>query len=155
MAKENKFGKQLNIRHKKASFEYHFIDTYVAGISLTGTEVKSIRLNNASITEGFCVMKDKGLFMINVHIAPYLEGNINNQSPLRERQLLLKKKELRKIGSAMEEKGVTVIPLKIFLNDRGLLKLEIAVARGKKNFDKRNDIKDKDMKRDVDRQLKG
>ncbi len=154
MAKENKFEKQLTIKNKKASYEYHFIETYVAGISLTGTEIKSIRMNNASIGEAYCVFKETSLFLKNAHISKYNEGTYNNHEPLRDRALLLKKKELRKIFDLALDKGNTIIPLKLFINDRGLAKLEIAVAKGKKLFDKRDDIKAKDIKREMDRDLK-
>lgn len=139
------------IRNKKASFEYSFLQTYTAGIMLTGTEVKSIRDGKANFTDSFCVIMNGELFLKNMHISEYKEGSYNNHEPKRVRKLLLNKEELRKIQSKLKEKGTTIIPVKLFFNERSIAKIEIAIAKGKKLFDKRESIKDKDMKRQMAR----
>ena len=151
MAKSNRFEKRINIKNRKASFEFEFIDTYIAGIMLKGTEIKSIREGKASLTEAFCYFKNGELFVKQMHIAPYSMANVFNHDPVRDRKLLLSKKELDKLESKFEEKGLTIIPVRLFINDRGLAKLEIALGRGKKLHDKRLSIKEKDAKRDLDR----
>ncbi|WMJ74842.1 SsrA-binding protein SmpB [Cytophagaceae bacterium ABcell3] len=151
MAGDKKIQKTVNIRNKKASFEYHFVDVYVAGIALTGTEIKSIRQGKVNIQDGFCYFKGEELYVKNMHISKYEEGTHFNHDPLRERKLLLKKKELRKLFEKSQEKGLTIILVRLFINDRGLAKLEIALAKGKKLYDKREDIKQKDIKREMDR----
>lgn len=151
MAKSNRFEKRINIKNRKASFEFEFIDTYIAGIMLKGTEIKSIREGKASLTEAFCYFKNGELFVKQMHIAPYSMANVYNHDPVRDRKLLLSKKELDKLESKFEEKGLTIIPVRLFINDRGLAKLEIALGRGKKLHDKRLSIKEKDAKRDLDR----
>ncbi|MFN6945311.1 MAG: SsrA-binding protein SmpB [Cytophagaceae bacterium] len=150
MSKE-KIQKTVNIRNKKASFEFQFIDTYVAGISLMGTEIKSIRQGKVNLQDGFCYFNNEELFVKNLHISKYDEGSYYNHDPLRDRKLLLTKKELKKLLTKSEEKGLTIIPIRLFINDRGLAKLEIALAKGKKLYDKREDIKQKDIKRELDR----
>jgi SsrA-binding protein len=137
------------IKNKKASFEYHFIDTFVAGICLSGTEIKSIREGKASLAEAYCTIISGELFVKNMHIAEYSHGNYNNHVPKRMRKLLLNRKELNKLESALKDKGVTIIPVKLFINDRGFAKLEIALARGKKLYDKREDLKKKDAAREM------
>lgn len=151
MAKSNRFEKRINIKNRKASFEFEFIDTYIAGIMLKGTEIKSIREGKASLTEAFCYFKNGELFVKQMHIAPYSMANVYNHDPVRDRKLLLSKKELDKLESKFEEKGLTIIPVRLFINERGLAKLEIALGRGKKLHDKRLSIKEKDAKRDLDR----
>ncbi|HLT08758.1 MAG TPA: SsrA-binding protein SmpB [Cyclobacteriaceae bacterium] len=151
MAKSIRFEKRINIKNRKASFEFEFIDTYIAGIMLKGTEIKSIREGKASLTEAFCYFKNGELFVKQMHIAPYSMANVFNHDPVRDRKLLLSKKELDKLESKFEEKGLTIIPVRLFINDRGLAKLEIALGRGKKLHDKRQSIKEKDAKRDLDR----
>jgi SsrA-binding protein len=141
----------VNIQNKKARFEYELLDFFTAGMQLLGTEIKSIRQGKASIQEGFCFMKDGELFIKNMHIAEYDFGNINNHDPLRERKLLLKRIELKKIEKKLKDQGVTVVPLKVYITEKGLAKMDIALARGKKLYDKRNTIKDRDVKRDLDR----
>lgn len=141
----------VNIRNKKASFEYQFIETYVAGIQLTGTEIKSIRQGKVSLQEGYCFFNKGELFVKGMHIAKYEQGTHYNHEPVRDRKLLLQKKELRKLETKSEEKGLTIIPIRIFTNDRGLAKVEIALAKGKKLYDKRESIKEKDVKRDMER----
>lgn len=143
--------KQINIRNKKASFNYEFIDTYSAGVVLTGTEVKSIRMGKASIGESYCYLHNGELWTKGMHISEYSFGSYSNHTPTRERKLLLKKKELEKIGDCLKIKGNTVILTKIFINDRGWVKINLATARGKKIHDKRQDMKTKDAKREMDR----
>ena len=145
------FQKNLNIRNKKASFEYHFIDKYIAGIVLTGSEIKSIRLGKVNLQDAYCTFLNGELFVKEMHISPYVMAKEINHEPKRERKLLLSKRELRKLETKNKEKGLTIIPIRIFLNDRGLAKLEIALAKGKKLYDKRVDIKEKDLKREMDR----
>lgn len=148
---KKKFDKIINIRNKKASFEFEFLDTFVAGIVLRGTEIKSIREGKVSFTEAYCYFKRGELFIKQMHIAPYSMASSYNHDAVRERKLLLNKKELDKLESKFEEKGLSIIPVRIFINDKGLAKLEIALARGKKLHDKRQDIKTKDVKRELDR----
>lgn len=142
----------INIKNKRARFEYELLDTYVAGIVLSGTEIKSIRLSKASISESFCEFNDRGeLFVINMQIDEYSHASHFNHRPKAERKLLLNKRELKKLEKEVKTSGLTIIPLKLFLNDRGLAKLQIALAKGKKFYDKRETIKDRDNKRDLDR----
>ena len=148
---KSKFAKQVQVKNRKARFEYHFLDTYVAGIELTGTEVKSVRESKVSLQEAYCYFNRDELFVKQMHISPYSEGTHFNHDPVRERRLLLKRKELNKLQDTLKEQGLTVIPSRLFINDRGWAKLEIAVAKGKKLYDKREDIKQKDTKRELDR----
>ncbi|WP_422079794.1 SsrA-binding protein SmpB [Ulvibacterium sp.] len=142
----------INIKNKRARFEYEFLDTYTAGIVLSGTEIKSIRQSKASISESFCEFNDRGeLFVINMQIDEYSHASHFNHRPKAERKLLLNKRELKKLEKEVKTSGLTIIPLKLFLNDRGLAKLQIALAKGKKLYDKRETIKDRDNKRDLDR----
>lgn len=144
--------KPVNIKNKKAKFEYEILDTYTAGIVLTGTEIKSIRESQASIAESFCEFNDRGeLFVINMTIQEYIYGNYYNHKPKAERKLLLNKRELKKLEKAVNVKGNAIIPLRLFVNEKGLAKLDIALGKGKKLFDKRDTIKDRDNKRNLDR----
>lgn len=144
--------KTVNIQNKKARFQYEILDKYTAGIVLTGTEIKSIRSSKASIAESFCEFNEKGeLFVINMTIQEYAFGNYYNHRPKAERKLLLNKRELKKLQKEVQNVGLTIVPLRLFINDRGLAKLDIALAKGKKLFDKRETIKDRDNKRDLDR----
>ncbi len=144
--------KNINIQNKKARFLYEILDKYTAGIVLTGTEIKSIRESKASIAESFCEFNEQGeLFVINMNIEEYAYGNYYNHRPKAERKLLLNKKELKKLQKEVQNTGLTIIPLKLFINDKGYAKLNIALAKGKKLFDKRETIKDRDNKRDLDR----
>ena len=144
--------KPVNIKNKKAKFEYEILDTYTAGIVLTGTEIKSIRESQASIAESFCEFNDRGeLFVINMTIQEYVYGNYYNHKPKAERKLLLNKRELKKLEKEVNVKGNSIIPLRLFVNEKGLAKLDIALGKGKKLFDKRDTIKDRDNKRDLDR----
>jgi SsrA-binding protein len=143
--------KTINILNKRAKFDYEILDKYSAGIVLTGTEIKSIRLGKASITESFCEFHEGELFVINSNIEEYLYGTHYNHKTKSERKLLLNKKELKKLNKDSENKGLTIVPLRLFTNDKGLAKLEIALCRGKKNYDKRESLKEQDTKRDLDR----
>ena len=144
--------KTVNIQNKKARFLYEILDKYTAGIVLTGTEIKSIRSSKASIAESFCEFNDRGeLFVINMNIEEYAYGNYYNHRPKAERKLLLNKKELKKLQKDVQVKGLAIIPLRLFINENGYAKLEIALGKGKKIFDKRDTIKDRDNKRDLDR----
>ncbi|QCX00242.1 SsrA-binding protein SmpB [Aggregatimonas sangjinii] len=143
---------KINIKNKKARFEYELLDKYTAGIVLSGTEIKSLRLGKASITESFCEFNDRGeLFVINMQIDEYSHGSHYNHKPKAERKLLLNKRELRKLEKEVKNSGLTIVPLNVFLTERGLAKLNIALAKGKKLYDKRETIKDRDNKRDLDR----
>lgn len=144
-------NKKINIENRKARFEYERLEEFTAGIQLLGTEIKSIRLGKASLAEAYCYEHKGEIFIKNMHIAEYDFGNINNHEPTRERKLLLQKREIDKIIKALKDQGVTLIPMRMFLNDRGLAKLQIALARGKKLHDKRDSLREKDMKRDIDR----
>ena len=141
----------INIKNRKASFEYQFIATFVAGISLVGTEIKSIRNNQANISDAYCVFMDEELYVKNLHIAEYPNGGYANHEPKRDRKLLLNKQELHKMLGKVKEKGNAVIPIRLFINESGKAKLEIALARGKKIYDKRESIKENGQKRDMDR----
>ncbi|MEM6632145.1 MAG: SsrA-binding protein SmpB [Bacteroidota bacterium] len=142
------------ITNRKARFEYQLLDTYTAGIVLKGTEVKSLRGGKASLQEAYCFIKDEEAFIKNMDIAEYDKGSYNNHEPKRDRKLLLKKKEIRKIRKSLEEKGLTLVPLKLYFNDRNLVKLDLALAKGKKLHDKREDIKKKDTQRELSRAMK-
>ncbi len=144
----------VNIKNKRASFEYHLLDRYVAGIRLLGTEIKSIREGKANINDSFCSFFDDGLYIRNMHIAEYSYGSFYNHEAKRDRQLLLTKKELKKLKEKGEERGFTIIPLRIFISERGFAKIEIALAQGKKDFDKRETIKERETKRELDRAMK-
>jgi SsrA-binding protein len=144
--------KKVNILNRKAKFQYEILDKYLAGIVLTGTEIKSLRASKASIAESFCEFNDNGeLFVINMTIEEYAFGNYYNHKPKAERKLLLNKRELKKLEKEVNIKGNAIIPLRLFINDRGLAKLEIALAKGKKLYDKRDTIRDRDNKRKLDR----
>lgn len=144
--------KKINIQNKKARFEYEILDKYVAGIQLTGTEIKSIRESKARITESFCEFNEQGeLFAINMFIEEYIYGHSYNHTPKSERKLLLNKGELKKLAKEVQNVGLTIIPLRLFLTDKGWAKLEIALCKGKKNYDKREVMKDRDNKRELDR----
>ena len=139
------------IKNKKASFEFLFLSTFQAGMMLSGTEVKSVRDGKASLTDAFCIFIEGELYVKNMHISEYKEGSYSNHEPKRMRKLLLTKVEIRKMQSKLREKGTTIIPIQLFFNERGYAKLEIAVARGKKLFDKRESLKEKDAKRQMQR----
>ncbi|MDA3817925.1 MAG: SsrA-binding protein SmpB [Prolixibacteraceae bacterium] len=145
---------KVNIKNKKAYFEYEILDKYIAGIQLQGTEIKSIRSSRASLPDSYCQFNRSELFVKNFHIAEYKFGTLNNHEAMRERKLLLQKRELKKLERKIKESGYSIIPLRLFMNDRGLAKLEIALAKGKKQYDKRETLKRKDAARDMDRAMK-
>ncbi len=144
----------IRIKNKRASHEYFFLEKYVAGIVLTGTEIKSIRSGKASLTDAYCVFEEDELFVVGMHIAEYSYGTYNNHFPKRVRKLLLTARELKKLKNKVKDKGLTIIPITLFINDRGLAKLEIALAKGKHFYDKREDLKKKDSQREIDRHMK-
>jgi SsrA-binding protein len=139
---------KINIKNKKAFFKFEILDTFTVGIVLQGTEIKSIRASNLSFNDSYCYFNNNELFLKNFHISEYEQGTYNNHEPLRERKLLLTKKELRKLNEKVTEKGLTIVPLRIFINEKGFVKFDIGLARGKKDFDKRNTIKERDIDRD-------
>jgi len=141
----------INIKNKKATFQYELIDKYTAGIQLTGTEIKSIRAGRASLVDSYCSFYDNELWVKSMHISEYTFGSYNNHEPKRERKLLLNRKELKKLNKKIKERGFSIIPIRLFIDDRGYAKLEIALARGKNTYDKRQSLKQKDMKREIDR----
>lgn len=147
--KKKEISKNVHIKNRKASFDYQFLDKYIAGIVLTGTEIKSIRQSQVVLGDAFCFFKDGELWVKQMHIAPYENGTHYNHEPTRERKLLLNKKELRKIEKKLAEKGLAVVPTRLFINNRGLAKLEVAVSRGKKLYDKRESMKERDSKREL------
>ena len=143
--------KNINIQNKRARFEYEILDRYIAGIQLTGTEIKSIRQSKASIAESFCEFKNHELFVVNMYIQEYIFGHHFNHNPKSERRLLLNRKELNKLEKEVKNVGLTIVPLRLFINENGWAKLEIALCKGKKLHDKRNTIRDRDNKRNLDR----
>ncbi len=142
---------RINIRNKRATFDYEIIEKYVAGVQLAGTEIKSIRQGKASLVDSYCYFVNGELWLKGMHIAEYFYGTYNNHEPARERKLLLTKKELQKIERKTKESGLTIIPIRLFLTDRGWAKIEIALAKGKKRHDKRETLKLKDANREMDR----
>ena len=146
--------KNINIRNKLATFDYEILEEYVAGIVLVGTEIKSLRLGKASLVDSYCYFERNELWIRNVNIAEYTWGTCNNHVPKRDRKLLLNRKELNKLQRALQDRGLTVVGLRIFLNDRGLAKVAIGLARGRKSYDKREYIKENDAKREMDKAMK-
>ena len=153
MAKEkDRIKKTVNIVNRRAGYEYSFLAKYIAGIMLTGTEIKSIREGNVNLGDGFCTFQREELWLNQINIAKFTEGTYNNHEPTRPRKLLLNKKELKQLWKNSQEQGVTIIPIRLFINDRGFAKVEIALAKGKKLYDKREDIKERDVKREMQRE---
>lgn len=148
---KDRFSNNVNIRNRQAGFEYELLDKYVAGIVLTGTEIKSIREGKVNLQDGYCYMNKGEVFVKGVNITPYAQGTHYNHEATRERKLLLKRAEIKKLEGKIEEKGLTLVPLRLFINDRGFAKMEIAIARGKKLHDKRNSIKEREAKRELNR----
>lgn len=142
------------IKNKRATFDYEILETWVAGIVLKGTEIKSLRLGKASLVDAYCYVDKGEMWIRGVNIAEYNWGTYNNHTPKRDRKLLLNKKEINKITRSLQDKGLTVVGLRMFINERGLAKVQIGLARGRKNFDKRDYIKEKDAKREIDRAMK-
>jgi SsrA-binding protein len=150
MAQQN----NIVIKNKKASFDYEFIETFVAGMVLTGTEIKSLRLGKASLVDSYCAMFRNELWVKNMYIAEYFYGTYNNHDARKDRKLLLNRKELKKIEQLAKNTGFTIVPTRLFINEKGLAKIVIAVAKGKKAYDKRQSLKEKDDKREMDRVFK-
>lgn len=146
---KQRFAKDVNIKNRQASYEYELLDKYVAGIVLTGTEIKSIREGKISLQDGYGYFNNGELFVKGVNISPYAQGTHYNHEATRERKLLLKRSELKKLEARSEEKGLTLVPTRLFINDRGFAKMEIALGRGKKMHDKRDSIKERDAKREL------
>jgi SsrA-binding protein len=144
----------VNIKNKRATFDYELLDDYVAGIVLTGTEIKSIRQGKASLVDTFCFFTKGELWVKNMHVAEYFYGSYNNHAARRDRKLLLNKKELRKLERGIKDTGFTIVPVRLFVNEKGLAKLVVALAKGKKQYDKRESLKEKDDRRDMDRMFK-
>lgn len=141
----------INIKNKRAKFEYHLNEIFEAGMVLFGSEIKSLRSNNGSIKEAYCVVKDSEVFIRNMYIKEYEKASFNIPEPRRDRKLLLNKAEIIKLEKGVKNQGTTIVPVKIFLSDKGQAKIQIALATGKKLYDKREDLKSKDVKRDLDR----
>ena len=142
---------KIEIKNKRASFEYEFIESFTAGIVLTGTEIKSIRAGKASLTDSYCYFAGKELFVKNMHIADYWWGSFNKHDPRRDRKLLLATKELRRLFRATREKGMTIVATRLFISEKGFAKLNISLAKGKREYDKRHSIKEKDLRREQER----
>jgi SsrA-binding protein len=153
MSKENK-QKNVMITNRRATHEYAFLLEYEAGIMLTGTEIKSIRAGYANLTDAYCVFEQGELYVKNMNISEYANGSYFNHEAKRMRKLLLNRSELRKLERRLKEKGLTVIPYKLYISERGFAKLQIALAQGKKSYDKRESIKERDVKRDIDKVMK-
>lgn len=149
-----KLNNNIQIKNKRATFDYELLDTFTAGIVLTGTEIKSIRLGKASLVDTFCIYEKDGIWVKNMYIAEYFYGTYNNHEARRDRKLLLNKKEISKIESASKNNGFTIVPTKLFINDKGLAKVIVAIAKGKKEYDKRDSIKERDDRREMDRAFK-
>ena len=146
--------KNVNIRNKRATFDYEIIEEYIAGIVLVGTEIKSLRLGKASLVDSYCYFERNELWIRNVNIAEYTWGTCNNHTPKRDRKLLLNRKELDKLQRSLQDRGLTVVGLRIFLNERGLAKVAIGLARGRKSYDKREYLKANDARREMDKAMK-
>ena len=141
----------INIKNRRASFDYIFTETFTAGLVLTGTEIKSIRQSKASLVDTYCTFINNELWVKNMHVSEYFYGSYNNHVARRDRKLLLERKELRKLKQAVKNPGFTIVPMRLFINEKGLAKLVIALARGKHEYDKRESIKERDDKREMDR----
>lgn len=148
---EKRFSNSINVRNKQATFNYELLDKFIAGIVLRGTEIKSIREGKVNLQDGYCYFSRGELFLKGITITPYAQGTHYNHEAGRERKLLMKRSELQKLESKVEEKGLALIPVRLFINDRGLAKLEVGLGKGKKTHDKRESIKERDVKRELNR----
>ena len=144
----------VNIKNKRATFDFEIIETFTAGIVLTGTEIKSIRLGKAGLTDSFCYESNGEVWLKNMYIGEYFYGSYNNHASRRDRKLLLNKKEIQSIGKASKDSGFSIVPLRVFVNNKGLAKVVIALAKGKKEYDKRQSLKEKEDRREIDRMFK-
>ena len=153
MSKE-KPTNQITIKNKRASFDYELLETFTAGLVLTGTEIKSIRLGKASLVDTFAIVERGEVWVKNMYVAEYFFGTYNNHAPRRDRKLLLNRKEIRRLQTAAKDRGFTLVPTRLFINERGLAKLVLAIARGKKEYDKRQSIRERDDRREMDRMFK-
>ena len=153
MAKE-KPTNQITIKNKRASFDYELLETFTAGLVLTGTEIKSIRLGKASLVDTFAIVEHGEVWVKNMYVAEYFFGTYNNHAPRRDRKLLLNRKEIRRLQTATKDRGFTIVPTRLYINERGLAKLALAIARGKKEYDKRQSIRERDDRREMDRMFK-
>lgn len=153
MAKE-KPTNQITIKNKRASFDYELLETFTAGLVLTGTEIKSTRLGKASLVDTFAIVERGEVWVKNMYVAEYFFGTYNNHAPRRDRKLLLNRKEIRRLQTAAKDRGFTLVPTRLFINERGLAKLVLAIARGKKEYDKRQSIRERDDRREMDRMFK-
>lgn len=151
---KEKIKNNVLIKNKRATFDYELLETFTAGIVLTGTEIKSIRLGKASLVDTFCIVEKGEVWVKNMYVAEYFYGTYNNHIARRDRKLLLNKKEIRKIFDAIRTSGFTVVPTRLFINEKGLAKLVIAIAKGKKEYDKRDSIRERDDRREMDRAFK-
>jgi SsrA-binding protein len=149
---KDKIEKNVEIKNRRASFEYSFLEKYTAGIMLMGTEIKSIRQGKINLTDAYCLFLGEGLYIRQMNISKYNEGTHYNHDPLRDRKLLLTKRELRKLQSSLKDVGLTMIPTRMYISERGFAKIDIALAKGKKLYDKRDSIKEKDVKRSMERE---
>lgn len=148
-----KISNTVNIENRRARFDYQFLDTYTAGLVLKGTEIKSIREGKAGLADSYCYFKNDELFVKNFHITEYERASFYQHEPLRERKLLLSRQELNKLSRKVKDSGLTIVPVKLFINEKGFAKLNIALAKGKKAYDKRDDIKKKDIEREMNRKF--
>jgi SsrA-binding protein len=149
---KDKIEKNVEIKNRRASFEYSFLEKYTAGIMLMGTEIKSIRQGKVNLTDAYCLFLGEGLYIRQMNISKYNEGTHYNHDPLRDRKLLLTKRELRKLQNSLKDVGLTMIPTRMYISERGFAKIDIALAKGKKLYDKRDSIKEKDVKRSMERE---
>ena len=153
--KKDKIKKvNINIKNKRAEFDFHIVDKYMAGIVLTGTEIKSIRVGKAGLVDTYCYIHNGEMWVKNMYVAEYERGSYNNHLPRRDRKLLLNKKEIRNLQQETKNPGFTIVPLRLFINEDGRAKLDIALCRGKKEYDKRQSLKDKEDRREMDRAMK-
>jgi SsrA-binding protein len=148
MDKKSRFAKTIDVKNKKAGFEYFFIQTHIAGLQLQGTEIKSIREGRFHLSDSYCYFDSEELYIKNLNISKYEQGTYLNHDPLRDRKLLLKRRELNRLEESLKDQGLTIVPTRLFISENGLAKLEIALAKGKKLYDKRETIKERDLSRE-------
>lgn len=149
-----KLSNSVNIENRRARFDYHFLETFTAGLVLKGTEIKSIREGKAGLADSYCYFKNDELFVRNFHITEYSEASFYNHEPMRERKLLLSRQELNKLIKKIKDQGLTIVPTKLFISEKGYAKMNIALAKGKKDFDKRDAIKTRDLQKELNRNFK-